>query len=98
MPSTKKKIPKFSSEDEERNFWGGVDSTDYIDWSQGSRETLPKLRPTLRTISIRLPESMIAQLKRLANKKDVPYQSLVKVYLADRIEAELASPKASRRT
>src|SRR5882762_1345720 len=96
MPSTKKKIPKFSSEDEEQEFWGRADSTNYIDWSKGSRETLPKLRPTLRTISIRLPESMIAQLKRLANKKDVPYQSLVKVFLSDRIERELVTSKTGR--
>jgi predicted DNA binding CopG/RHH family protein len=96
MPSTKKKIPKFSNEDEEREFWGRAESTDYVDWSKGTRETLPKLRPTLRTISIRLPESMIAQLKRLANKKDVPYQSLVKVFLSDRIESELATSKTGR--
>jgi predicted DNA binding CopG/RHH family protein len=98
MRPTKKSIPKFGNEDEERDFWERADSTNYIDWSKSTRETLPKLRPTLRTISIRLPESMIAQLKTLANKKDVPYQSIVKVYLADRIEAELASAKASRRT
>jgi predicted DNA binding CopG/RHH family protein len=97
MPSTKKKIPKFSSEDEEREFWARADSTDYVDWSKSSRKTLPNLRPTLRTISIRLPESMIAQLKRLANKKDVPYQSLVKVFLADRIERELAPSKVPSR-
>jgi len=65
MSSTRKKIPKFNSEAEEREFWGRQDSTDYVDWSQGSQVTLPKLRPTLRTISIRLPESMIAKLKRL---------------------------------
>ncbi len=95
MSSTRKKIPKFSSEAEEREFWGRADSTEYIDWSKSSQQTLPKLRPTLRTISIRLPESMIAELKRLANKRDVPYQSLVKVYLAERIESELARSKAS---
>ena len=89
MKSTRKKIPKFNSENDEREFWARADSTEFIDWSKGKRATLPNLRPTLRTISIRLPESMIAQLKRLANKRDVPYQSLVKVFLAERLKAEL---------
>ncbi len=97
MRSTRKKILKFSSETEERAFWAREDSTDYIDWSKASEATLPKLRPTLRTISIRLPEGMIAELKRLANKRDVPYQSLLKVFLAERIQAEL-SAKPSRRS
>jgi predicted DNA binding CopG/RHH family protein len=98
MNSTRKKIPKFSSEAEERDFWGRQDSTEYIDWSKSAQVTLPKLRPTLRTISIRLPESMIAELKRLANKRDVPYQSLVKVFLADRLKTELSQAKASSRS
>jgi predicted DNA binding CopG/RHH family protein len=97
MRSTQKKIPRFSSEAEERAFWGREDSTDYIDWSKAAAATLPKLRPTLRTISIRLPEGMIAELKRLANKNDVPYQSLIKVFLAERLQAEL-STKPSRRS
>lgn len=97
MSSTRKKIPKFSSESEERAFWSREDSTDYVDWSKASEATLPKLRPTLRTISIRLPEGMIAELKRLANKKDVPYQSLLKVFLAERIQKELVQPKAGSR-
>jgi len=96
MSSTQKKIPKFSSEAEERAFWAHEDSTDYVDWSKASEVTLPKLRPTLRTISIRLPEGMIAELKRLANKRDVPYQSLLKVFLAERIHDELGR-KPSRR-
>lgn len=96
MSSTRKKIPRFSSEAEERAFWAREDSTDYIDWSSASEVTLPKLRPTLRTISIRLPEGMIAELKRLANKRDVPYQSLLKVFLAERIHDELGR-KPSRR-
>ena len=96
MSSTRKKIPKFSSEAEERAFWAREDSTDYIDWSKAAEVTLPKLRPTLRTISIRLPEGMIAELKRLANKRDVPYQSLLKVFLAERIHDELGR-KPSRR-
>jgi predicted DNA binding CopG/RHH family protein len=97
MRSTRKKIPKFSSEADERAFWSREDSTEYIDWSRAAEATMPKLRPTLRTISIRLPEGMIAELKRLANKRDVPYQSLLKVFLAERIQAELTT-KPSRRS
>ncbi len=90
---TLKKIPTFKDEDAERDFWAKEDSTEYLDWSKAERVTLPKLRPSLRTISLRLPESMIAELKLLANKRDVPYQSLLKVFLADRIKEELAHSK-----
>lgn len=96
MSSIRKKIPKFSSEADERAFWAREDSADYVDWSQASVITLPKLKPTLRTISIRLPEGMIAELKRLANKKDVPYQSLLKVFLAERIQKELGKTGSRR--
>lgn len=85
----KKKIPKFRNEDEERDFWASHDSTEYIDWSEARNVTMPKLKPTLKTISIRLPEIMIEELKLLANKRDVPYQSLVKIFLAERVEQEL---------
>jgi predicted DNA binding CopG/RHH family protein len=85
-----KKIPTFKSDDAEREFWSSHDSTDYIDWSGARPLTLPNLKPTLRTISLRLPEAMIAELKLLANKRDVPYQSLLKVFLAERIREELA--------
>ena len=89
MASTKKNpIPEFQSEEEEREFWAKRDSTDYIDWNSASRRRLPDLRPSLRTISIRLPVSMIEDLKILANKRDVPYQSLLKVFLAERLEKE----------
>jgi predicted DNA binding CopG/RHH family protein len=84
----RKKIPTFKDEDAEREFWGKADSTEYIDWSQAQRLVLPNFRPTLRTISLRLPESMIAELKLLANQRDVPYQSLLKVFLAERIKEE----------
>lgn len=84
----RKKIPTFKDEDAEREFWANVDSTNYIDWSQARRLVLPNFRPTVRTISLRLPESMIAELKLLANQRDVPYQSLLKVFLADRINEE----------
>jgi len=82
----KKAIPKFKDEDDERSFWAGHDSTSYIDWSKGERVLLPRLKPSLRTISLRLPEPMIARLKVLANKRDVPYQSLLKVLLAERLD------------
>jgi len=101
----RKKIPTFKDEDAEREFWAKADSTEYIDWSQAQRIVLPNFRPTLRTISLRLPESMIAELKLLANQRDVPYQSLLKVFLADRINqertnknGEKASPSRKRAT
>jgi predicted DNA binding CopG/RHH family protein len=84
-----KKIPKFKNEDRERQFWNKHDSTDFIDWKKGKRVVLKKLKPSVRAISVRLPEMMVEELKMLANKKDVPYQSLLKIFLAERIEAEL---------
>jgi len=90
----RKKIPTFKDEDAEREFWSKADSTDYLDWSKAERVTFANLRPSVRTISIRLPEAMIAELKLLANKRDVPYQSLLKVFLAERIREELAAEKA----
>jgi predicted DNA binding CopG/RHH family protein len=89
MPITKKKpMPEFRSEDEEIRFWGNHDSTEFIDWSTAKRQKFPNLKPTLRTISLRLPVSMIEDLKILANKRDVPYQSLLKVFLAERLREE----------
>ncbi len=96
MRTGAKKIPKFKDEAAEREFWQHADSTDYVDWSKSSEVVLPKLKPTLRTISIRLPEAMIAQLKLLANKRDVAYQALVKTFLAERIKAELSPEKPSK--
>lgn len=84
----KKAIPEFATEDEERKFWATADSTRYVDWSAGKRRKLVQLRPTLRTISLRLPVAMIEDLKILANRRDVPYQSLLKVFLAERLAAE----------
>ena len=84
----KKRIPKFRNEDDEREFWASHDSTDYIDWSEAKKVIMPNLKPTLKTISIRLPEIMIQELKLLANKRDVPYQSLMKMVLAERMEQE----------
>jgi predicted DNA binding CopG/RHH family protein len=90
MPTSKKKaVPEFHSEDEEREFWASHDSTEFVDWLAANRRKLPTLKPTLRTISLRLPVSMIEDLKILANKRDVPYQSLLKVFLAERLKKEL---------
>lgn len=87
---SKKQIPAFKSEEEEREFWASHDSTDYIDWDKAERVTLSNLKPSTKKISLRLPASMIEELKLLANKRDVPYQSLLKIFLAERIEKELA--------
>jgi predicted DNA binding CopG/RHH family protein len=84
----KKKIPEFRSEEEEFEFWSKADTTEYLDWSAAKRVKLPNLKPTLRTISIRLPVSMVEDLKILANQRDVPYQSLMKVFLAERVAQE----------
>ena len=83
------KIPKFKSEAEERLFWQKQDSSEYIDWSDAENVVMPKLKPSTRSISIRLPESMIEELKVIANKRDVPYQSLLKIFISERIDAEL---------
>lgn len=88
MKPTRKRIPKFRSEAEEHEFWATHDLTDYADWSTARRVQFPKLRPSTKTISLRLPESMLAELRMQANKRDVPYQSLLKVYLADRLSEE----------
>ena len=85
----KKSIPKFKNEDQEREFWSSHDSTEYIDWHDAERVILPNLKPSLKTISLRLPENLLNELKLLANKKDVPYQSLLKMFLAERIQFEL---------
>ncbi len=89
----KKKIPEFKSEDEERKFWAKEDSTRYIEWKKVRRVVLHRLKPSRKKISLRLPELMLAELKLLANKRDIPYQSLLKIFLAERIEEELKSQR-----
>ncbi|MEK6791913.1 MAG: BrnA antitoxin family protein [Deltaproteobacteria bacterium] len=84
-----KKMPKFKNEDEEREFWTTRDSSEYVDWKKARRVALPELKPSLKTISLRLPEAMIEELKLLAHKKDVPYQSLLKIFLSEKINEEL---------
>ena len=83
-----KAVPAFPSENAEREFWGRVDSTEYIDWPKGQRLAFTNLKPSMRTISVRLPVPMINRLKLLANQRDVPYQSLLKMFLAERLERE----------
>jgi predicted DNA binding CopG/RHH family protein len=84
----KKAIPKFKSAADERAFWADHDATEYLDWTKAQRVVLPNLKPSTRTISLRLPAPLIARLKVLANKRDVPYQSLLKVLLAERLKEE----------
>ncbi|MDO8446245.1 MAG: BrnA antitoxin family protein [Deltaproteobacteria bacterium] len=85
-----KKIPKIKNEDEEREFWAAHDSTEYVDYSKAKKTLFPKLKPSVRTISIRLPESLLDHLKVLANKRDVPYQSLLKIFLMEKVGDEMA--------
>ncbi|MCR4315127.1 MAG: BrnA antitoxin family protein [Planctomycetes bacterium] len=84
-----KKIPKFRTEKQEREFWQKHDSAEFIDWKKANKVVMPKLKPSLKTISLRLPESMLDELRTLANKRDVPYQSLLKMFLAEKIRDEL---------
>ena len=88
----KKKIPKSKNEDAERQFWADHDSTEFIDWSEAKRTLFPNLKPSTRTISLRLPEPLLEALKLLANRRDVPYQSLLKIFLAERVEQEFRRP------
>lgn len=90
----KKKIPKFKTEEKEREYWAKQDSTEVLDWKKAKKVVLPNLKPSVKTISLRLPESMLEELKLLANKRDVPYQSLLKIFLSERIEEELHITKA----
>ncbi len=86
-----KKIPKFHSEDEERAFWASHDSAEYLDWGRVEHAIFPHLKPSTKTISLRLPESMLDELRQLANKRDIPYQSLIKAFLRERIDEEYRS-------
>lgn len=83
-----KQIPEFKNEDEERAFWATYDSTEYMDWSEAEHVIFPKLKPSTKTISLRMSESMLNQIRVLANKRDVPYQSLIKIFLQERIDDE----------
>jgi predicted DNA binding CopG/RHH family protein len=83
------KLPQFKSKAEEREFWAKTDSSALVNWNNAELVTFPNLKPTVKSVSIRLPQSMIDELKLLANKTDVPYQSLMKIYLKERIVKEL---------
>ena len=85
---TFKKLPKFKTEEEEFKFWQTADSTDYVDWSKAKWVTFPNLKPTAKTISIRFPLWLLNDLKVMANKRDVPYQSMMKMILTEAVQAE----------
>lgn len=92
MPSNKQ-IPRFESQDQERAFWVAHDSSEYLDWSKAKQLSLSNLRPSTETISLRQPDMLLEQLKLLANKRDVSYQSLLKIFLTERIDQELYEPQ-----
>ncbi len=81
-----KEIPKFANESEEREFWLSQDTTDYLDWSKAKKVSFPNLKPTTQSISLRLPLWMLDSIKTTANRQDVPYQSLIKVWLNQKLE------------
>ena len=83
-----KPIPKFADEAQERAFWETQDSTEYLDWSKAKKVTLPNLKPTTKTISLRLPQHLLDSIKTAANARDVPYQSLIKVWLQEKLHSQ----------
>lgn len=91
-----KPIPKFKNEDEERNFWATADATEYFDMDNPIELDLSKLKPTTESISLRLPAYLLMRIKEIANSRDVPYQSLMKIFLAERVERELRMKTASK--
>ena len=95
--TTMKRMPKFKNEDAERKFWAEHDSTEYVDWSKAKRGIFPHLKPSTKTISLRLPQSLLEELKLLAHKRDVPYQSLLKIFLAERVEQEFQRTAPTKR-
>ncbi len=90
------KIPRFKNEDEEREFWATHSLTDYIDQFEPVELDFSKLKPSTESISLRLPAYLLARIKEIANSRDVPYQSLMKIYLAERVEKELRAKTASK--
>ncbi len=91
MKSMNKKVPNFKSEDQEREFWSKNDVTDFFDVKAGKKMNFPKLKPSTQTISIRLPEDLLEEIKVLANKRDVPYQSLIKILLRESLDDDSAA-------
>lgn len=99
MPKRRlKPIPDFRTEGEEREFWATHDTTDYLDWSKARRAVFPNLRPSTETISLRLPAPLLADLKALANERDVPYQSLLKILLAEQVRREQSRAQPNKRS
>ncbi len=84
-----KTLPTFETEEQERDFWSSHDSTEYVDWERAKSVSMPHLKPSVQTLSVQLPESILDGLKMLANKWNVSYQELLKIFLAERIEKEL---------
>jgi predicted DNA binding CopG/RHH family protein len=91
MKSKTKKVPKFKSEDQEREFWAKNDVTDYFDVKSGKKMNFPNLKPSTQTISLRLPEDLLEEIKVMANKRDVPYQSLIKILLRESLDDDSAA-------
>ena len=91
-----KKIPKFKGEDAERRFWAKADTSKYFDWSKAQRVIFPNLKPTTEMISLRVPKYLLARIKELANLRDIPYQSLIKVFLAERVKREFGGAHPNR--
>lgn len=85
-----KAIPEFENEDQERAFWAEQDSADYVDWPKAEKAIFPNLKPTSKTISLRLPGFILDELKLIAHKRDIPYQSLIKIFLKEKIDQELS--------
>jgi predicted DNA binding CopG/RHH family protein len=86
MSRKRKTAPRFRTEAEERDFWESHDSSDYVDWSRAERARIPSLKPSTRAISLRLPVDLLERIRTAANKRDVPYQSLIKVWLAEKVD------------
>ena len=85
MSKQLKTVPKFANEAEEQTYWGKHDSRDYVDWTEAQRVVLPNLKPTTKTISLRLPQHLLDSIKAAANSRDVPYQSLIKIWLQEKL-------------
>lgn len=86
MARNTKNVPEFKTEAEERAFWEAYDSANHVDWKNAERTRLPNLKPSSTSISLRLPNSLLERIKVAANKRDVPYQSLIKSWLAEKVE------------
>jgi predicted DNA binding CopG/RHH family protein len=88
MNKPTKTLPKFASEAQERAYWESHDSSDHLDWTKARSVTLPNLKPTTKTISLRLPQHLLDSIKLAANARDVPYQSLIKVWLQEKLKSQ----------